>query len=294
MMNLATTACCAVTGTLLALQAAPSAPPASAPPASAPPASAPPAGSPTAPARPTITESPTLDAPPAVAPPASGPKAPKLAAPEAVSLFNGKNLDGWKPFLPEAGADPAKTWSVTDGVLACTGSPAGYIATTALYTSFELELEWRFDPKKGEGNSGVLLRVQEPDQVWPRSIEAQLHSKNAGDIWNIGEFAMKTAPDRTKGRRTEKARPSNEKPLGEWNSYRIVLGGSTLALWVNGEMQNVATDVAIVPGRIGLQSEGAYIEFRNIRIKVLPERAGAPAAPASPAAPAAPAAPSTK
>lgn len=209
---------------------------------------------------------------PGQAPAAPAPKPPAAAAPAAgewVKLFNGTNLDGWKPFLPEAGADPAKVWSVKDGVLACTGNPVGYIATVADYTSFELELEWRFDPSKGAGNSGVLLRVQQPDKVWPTSVEAQLHSRNAGDIWNIGEFPMKTDPARTNGRRTEKAKESNEKPLGEWNRYRIVLDGGTLSLYVNGELQNQATDVAVKPGRIGLQSEGAYIEFRDIRIRPL-------------------------
>lgn len=184
-------------------------------------------------------------------------------------LFNGKDLSGWKPFLDDSKADPSKTWNVADGVLVCQGKPVGYIATTASYTSFELELEWRFVAAKGEGNSGVLLRVQEPDKVWPTSVEAQLQSKSAGDIWNIGNFPMKVEAARTKGRHTEKAHPTNEKPLGEWNRYRIVLQGGHLQLWVNGLLQNEATDVAVKPGRIALQSEGAYIEFRNIRIKPL-------------------------
>jgi hypothetical protein len=64
-------------------------------------------------------------------------------------------------------------------------------------------------------------------------------------------------------------KPSNEKPLGEWNSYRIVLDGGKLEMWVNGELQNSATDVQLLPGRIALQSEGAHIEFRNIRLKPL-------------------------
>lgn len=199
----------------------------------------------------------------------SSPPAGSQAQGSFVPLFNGKDLSGWKPFLGDAKADPAKTWSVQDSMLICQGQPVGYIATTATYTSFELELEWRFIAAKGEGNSGVLLRVQEPDKVWPTSVEAQLQSKSAGDIWNIGNFPMKVETSRTDGRHTEKAHPTNEKPLGEWNRYRIVLDGGHLQLWVNGLLQNEATDVAVKPGRIALQSEGAYIEFRNIRIKPL-------------------------
>ena len=119
----------------------------------------------------------------------------------------------------------------------------------------------------GAGNSGVLLRTIGEDMVWPNSMEAQLHSENAGDIWNIGDFPMKVAADRTNGRHTRKEHATNEKPLGEWNRYRIVVDGGRLELWVNGLLQNVATDCKVVPGWIALQSEGAFIEFRNIRLK---------------------------
>ena len=130
-----------------------------------------------------------------------------------------------------------------------------------------LELEWRFDPAKGEGNSGVLLRTIGDDTVWPKSMEAQLHSKNAGDFWNIGEYIATTDAKRTDGRRTVKTHETNEKPLGEWNKYRIVVNGGTIELWVNGLLQNVATNVEANKGRIALQSEGAYIEFRNIVLR---------------------------
>lgn len=185
---------------------------------------------------------------------------------EREKLFNGENLEGWKPFLPN-GEDPSGTWIVKDGVLICTGRPIGYLRTEKTYESFELEVEWRFDPEKGAGNSGVLLRVQPPDVVWPMSIEAQLHSENAGDIWNIGEFPMRAAPDRTEGRRTRKEHASSEKPLGEWNRYRIVMNGGELKLFVNNVLQNSASDCKQLPGWIALQSEGAQIEFRKVELR---------------------------
>lgn len=203
------------------------------------------------------------------------PKAPpEKAAPkgaEATRLFDGRTLDGWKVFVPN-GADAAGTFSVVDGVLVCSGSPAGYIATEKEYESFELELEWRFDPARGAGNSGVLLRVDEKDQVWPRSMEAQLHSGNAGDIWNIGDVPMKVDPARTEGRRTRKMEPSSEKPLGEWNHYRIKVDGGSLELYVNGVLQNKADACEVGKGRIALQSEGAHIEFRNIVLRPIEAR----------------------
>jgi len=190
------------------------------------------------------------------------------AASEARRLFDGQSLKGWKVFVPD-GADGSKTFTVADGVLVCSGAPAGYIATEDEFESFELELEWRFDPAKGAGNSGVLLRVDEKDQVWPRSIEAQLHSGHAGDIWNIGEVPMRVEASRTEGRRTRKLEASSEKPLGEWNTYRITLDGGKLELRVNGVLQNTATECEVRRGRIALQSEGAPIEFRNIVLRPL-------------------------
>ncbi|MDA0802330.1 MAG: DUF1080 domain-containing protein [Planctomycetota bacterium] len=186
-----------------------------------------------------------------------------------VDLFNGKDLSAWKVF-PQPKDPAANPWTVLDGVLSCAGQPVGYIQTEKTYESFELELDWRFDPAKGAGNSGVLLRVVGEDQVWPNSMEAQLHSENAGDIWNIGEFPARMDAARTQGRRTVKNYDTNEKPLGEWNHYKIVFDGPTLMLFVNGTLQNVATHCEVVPGRLALQSEGAHIQFRNIRLKELP------------------------
>ncbi|MFK5956942.1 MAG: DUF1080 domain-containing protein [Planctomycetota bacterium] len=185
---------------------------------------------------------------------------------DAISLFNGKDLQGWKFQLPE-GTDPTSVWSVKNGVLRCEGNPIGYLYTDQDYTDFEIELDWRGDPATGPGNSGVLLRVQEPHQVWPRSIEAQLHSGNAGDIWNIDHFPLLVDAARTSGRHTVKMQPSNERPLGEWNHYRIRVFGSRVTLEVNGTIQNTADWAAHLAGPIALQSEGAVMEFKNIVLR---------------------------
>ena len=109
------------------------------------------------------------------------------------------------------------------------------------------------------------------DKVWPKSIEAQLHHRNAGDIWNIDQFPMEVDAERTNGRRTKKRTRSSEKPLGEWNSYRILMNHGELTLEVNGVVQNTASWCEEVPGKICLQSEGAYIEFRNLRLRAVLE-----------------------
>lgn len=196
-------------------------------------------------------------------------KAGEAAKP--IALFNGTDFSGWKLFLPDADADPAKTWSIQDGVIQCHGTPAGYFRTEKIYSNYRLRLQWRFAKKPG--NSGVLLHVHEPDNVWPKSIEAQLNSGDAGDFWVIGGAEFKEHADgknkRVNGRRTKKQEKSSEKPIGEWNQYEIVCKGDSIKVYVNGVLQNTASECSITEGYIGLQSEGVPIEFRNIMLEPL-------------------------
>jgi hypothetical protein len=187
--------------------------------------------------------------------------------PGQVTLFDGSSLRGWTHVLPDApGAKMDDTWSIDDGVLICAGQPIGYIRTIDDFGNFVLKLEWRFNPvTKQAGNSGVLLRKDDEDKVWPKSIEAQLLSGSAGDFFNIGEVVMKTDPARTNGRHTKRLRDV-ERPIGQWNEYEIICDGSNITLIVNGDAVNDAWDVATTPGKICLQSEGAEIHFRNVRL----------------------------
>ncbi len=186
---------------------------------------------------------------------------------EARFLFDGETLEGWNPST----VDCADTFQVWDGVIHDSGHPAGYIRTTEDFESYTLHLQLKHVE---DGNSGVLLRMVGPEKVWPRSIEAQGMTGCMGDIWNIDEFPMTTDPARTDGRCTVKLHESNERPLGEWNDYEITLDGGTLEILVNNLLQNTATNCAVWPGKICLQSEGSAKEFRNIvLVPVLPDDA---------------------
>ena len=57
-----------------------------------------------------------------------------------------------------------------------------------------------------------------------------------------------------------------EKEPGEWNSYRILFRNGKLQLTINGEKINEATGCDVTAGKIGLQSEGAEIHFRRVRL----------------------------
>ncbi|MGD9690688.1 MAG: DUF1080 domain-containing protein [Phycisphaerales bacterium] len=183
-------------------------------------------------------------------------------------LFNGKDLDGWTFFLADGGK-MEDVWSVRDGVLICTGTPAGYIRTKEDFRNYVLTLDWRWNPEtKKAGNSGVLVRMIGEDKIWPRSVEAQLFSGRAGDFWNIGDYVMTADPARTNGRNTKHTHAA-ERPVGEWNHYEIIVNRGDVIVRVNGEELNRATGVEENAGKICLQSEGSEIHFRNVRITPL-------------------------
>lgn len=183
-----------------------------------------------------------------------------------ISLFNEQNLDNWKPYLKNSDVDPATVWSVQDGVLRCEGRPAGYIRTTEDYSNYKLHVEWRWPEKPS--NSGVLLHMSEPDMIWPKAIEAQLMNQNAGDFYVIGGTDCKEHKGE-KGRRIPKMNDSSEKEPGQWNAYDIICRDNTMKLYVNGILQNKATETTVNSGKICLQSEGSPIEFRNIKLELL-------------------------
>ena len=188
------------------------------------------------------------------------------ATKEKTMLFNGHDLTGWKLFVEDDSVDVNTVWSVADGVIHCTGKPSGYMRTEADYANYKLHVEWRWPAQPG--NSGVLLHMSEPDTVWPKSIECQLMSGNAGDFYVIGGTDFKEHVDKST-RRVPKKADSSENPAGEWNTYEIYCRGNTIRSFVNGVLQNEATETTVSSGKICLQSEGKPIEFRNIYLESL-------------------------
>jgi hypothetical protein len=191
--------------------------------------------------------------------------APKTDSKKIV-LFNGKDFTGWTLFIPGDSVNVKDVWSVHDGVILCQGVPNGYMRTNESFSNYKLHLEWRWVDKAT--NSGVFINCQPPDQVWPNTLECQLWSGNAGDIVLIGPGRI-TVDDSTYVNSGQfliikKKHESNEKTVGEWNTYDIEVRGATVICYVNGIMQNSGSNAALSSGFIGLQSEGSPIEFRNI------------------------------
>src|SRR4051794_41054073 len=193
-----------------------------------------------------------------------------------ISLFNGQDLKGWV----NANCAP-ETWTVKDGVIHCTGKPTGAMRTTRQYENFILEVDWRHLSKGG--NSGVFIwgtPIAAPGVPFLRGIEVQVldndytvAGKNEwytthGDVFPIHGAHMKPF-----GRHNgERSFPSEERSKGspEWNHYRIVCTNGVIRLSVNGKEVSGGEDCNYRKGYLALESEGAPVEFRSVRIKELP------------------------
>jgi Domain of Unknown Function (DUF1080) len=194
-----------------------------------------------------------------------------------VKLFNGKDLKGWHVFLnPKAkDADPAKVFTVKDGVIVCEGMPFGYLITDKEYENYVLKVQWRWGekkPEKGARNSGVFVHVVGPDKIWPKAIEAQLMADHAGDFWLVDNFKLTVDPKRQDPKTPRhylRMKDNVEKPVGEWNQYEITCKNGTVKLVINGEFVNEGTDAELTKGKILLQSEGAEIHFKDVMLKPL-------------------------
>lgn len=195
-------------------------------------------------------------------------------------LFDGKTTTGWRGFKKEQAPDG---WSVVDGSLVRTGK-GGDIITTDTFDSFDLTFDWRIAKN---GNSGVFFHVTEApelDQVWRTGPEYQL-------LDNDGHPDAKNGPDRYTGANYALHAPTKNvaKPVGEWNTSRIVVKGAEVEHWLNGEKvveyelwspdwdaRVAKSKFSSMPrygrekrGHIALQDHGDEVAFRSIKIRPL-------------------------
>lgn len=190
---------------------------------------------------------------------------------EKTALFNGTDTRGWVSHLKD-GAPAEATWSVKDGLLVCTGTPAGFLRTEKTYSQYKFTVEWRFTKP---GNTGVVAHMTLPDAIWPKSIECQGMHKNQGDfyLWSgatAKEGTPLTGKDGTiRGYRIGRTGEDAEKSPGEWNTYTIVCDKDTVTILVNGKEVNKATGTNLSSGFIGLQSEGGAFEVRQATLEPL-------------------------
>ncbi|HET7732424.1 MAG TPA: DUF1080 domain-containing protein [Paludibacter sp.] len=179
-------------------------------------------------------------------------------------FFTAKDASNWFYVLNDKKLNATDVFKMKDGVLSVTGESSGYLRTKKSYKNFMLSLEWRWT--KVLANSGVLVHIQQKDTVWPVCYQVQQKADAAGDIICMNGLWAKECTDSIKFT-VKKMQPSNERPLGEWNSMKIVSKNKTLKVWVNGVLQNNITGLTASKGFIGFQNEGKPIEFRNLFLK---------------------------
>lgn len=178
-------------------------------------------------------------------------------------FFKAKDASNWVYVLNDKSLNPMTVFKMKDGVLSVSGMSSGYLRTRKSYKNFTLNLEWRWT--KVLANSGVLVHIQAKDTIWPVCYQIQQKADAAGDIICMNGLWAKECTDSVKFT-VKKMQPSNEKPLGEWNSMKIISKNKTLQVWVNGVLQNSITGLTVSKGFIGLQNEGKPLEFRNLTI----------------------------
>ena len=204
---------------------------------------------------------------------------------------------GWRALtennFTNVNCDPG-TWTWTDGLIKCTGSPVGVIRTTQAVTNLELVVEWRH--LKPAGNSGVFLwatpesikaleagkgrlptgvEVQILDHGYTEQYEKQTGKKadwftTNGDVFPTGTTKMEPFPPVSPGGDRSFPRKNLSKGAGEWNHYYVRAINGEVRLWVNGEEVSGGRNCRPATGYLCLESEGSPIEFRNLRIRELP------------------------
>lgn len=204
---------------------------------------------------------------------------------------------GWQTlgenFFTNVNCD-ASTWTWTDGTARCTGKPVGVIRSKHTVTNLELVVQWRH--LQPGGNSGVFLwatpasiqaleagkgrlptgiEVQVLDHAYTEQYEKQTGKKadwftTNGDVFPTGSTKMKPFPPVAPDGQRSFPRKNLSKGVGEWNHYYVRAINGEVRLWVNGEEVSGGSDCRPATGYLCLESEGAPVEFRNLRIRQLP------------------------
>jgi Domain of Unknown Function (DUF1080) len=202
-------------------------------------------------------------------------------APVFRDLFNGRDLAGWVNV--NTGPD---TWTVRDGLLICSGKPTGVMRSEKQYENFILHIEWIH--LEAGGNSGVFVWSEgtgAPGKPLPKGMEVQmlelqwpsLHPDKDGKPNHSGYVSgelfgangLECVPDNPRGRRSM-SWEMRCKGKGEWNTYDVVCVDGTIKLAINGKFVNGVRESSVRKGYLCLESEGAEIRFRNIRLMELP------------------------
>lgn len=196
-------------------------------------------------------------------------------------LFNGKDLTGWKGLVgnplkraamnartlaraqEKADKEMRESWKVEDGKLVFTGKGHN-ISTEKKYGDFEMYVDWKIFK---DGDAGIYLRGTPQVQVWDTSRRDAGAQVGSGGLYN---------------NKIHESKPLKvaDNPIGEWNTFRIIMKGEYVNVYLNGEhvVDNVILenfwdrDQPIFPEEyIELQAHGTRVEYRDIFIREIPK-----------------------
>ncbi len=180
-----------------------------------------------------------------------------------VLLFDGQNLKGW---------EQDGNWEIVDGAI-CRASKGGAITYKAATVpdDFELKFQWKVE---AGSNSGVYYR---PGQYEYQILDNQIHKDGGNPRTSAASLYFCVAPSK-----------DATKPVGEWNTARVVAKGTVVQHWLNGEkvvdidyadpkfaqdVQRLAErggDLSARGGNLWLQDHGDPVCFRGLKWRALP------------------------
>jgi len=137
-------------------------------------------------------------------------------------LFDGKSLDAFRGYKSDA---VPKGWVIENGTLTKHDRVADIVSKDE-FGNFELTIDWKI----GEaGNSGIFYRgTEEYEHIYWSAPEYQLldDDKAADNKTRLtcagSAYALYPSP------------AGHLKPVGEWNTTRIVANGNHVEHWLNG------------------------------------------------------------
>ncbi|MBI2947757.1 MAG: DUF1080 domain-containing protein [Verrucomicrobia bacterium] len=205
--------------------------------------------------------------------------------PGFVALFDGNSMMGWKGLLAPPNDNPSKRallapaelaaaqakadermrahWKIADGALEFDGRGDSLCAAKE-YADFELLVDWKIHEN---GDSGIYLRGCPQVQIWdPKNPKYNPQHAGSGGLYNNQKNP--SAPLKVA-----------DKPIGEWNTFRILMVGEKVHVFLNGELvvNNVTLEnfwerdkPVYATGPIELQNHGDKLYFRNIYVREIP------------------------
>jgi len=201
-----------------------------------------------------------------------------------IELFDGQTLNGWQA------SENTDSWRVEDGAIITSGSRSHLFYTGSVKGHNFKNFEFMADVKTLPGaNSGIYFHTAFQDSSWPaKGYECQVINSNTpaepgayiehkmtGSLYAVRNVWKSPVPD------------------NEWFSYRIVVEGKTIRIFINGEMMVDYTepddlyraqgmeDRRLSSGTFALQCHdpGSVVYYKNIKVRPLPDDLPTPGTP---------------